>query len=167
MQPVKQYKQENSENPFQFCDNFIKDPTSVYFLTKEWKERFSNTLSLMFKTINKMEKDETVEDFSFTPIEECLNYFLSLTVEKIMNEREKKFIRAFIFLAFNINENLDKYAGVKNKISQLQRYCDDRMTFSEYVMLMRRINDRVARWRDWTPPSFRLSKHYYNLLKED
>jgi hypothetical protein len=154
-------------NPFQACHEYINHANSVYMFSKNWKDKFNDTLRLMFDTVQTLEKNEELKDFSYTPIEECLNFLRSMTVEKMTDDNAKQFIKHFIYLAYNLNENLEKYQAVKDKIAYLQRYCDDSLTFSESISLMRTVTKRVERWREWLPPSFRLSGHYYNLIKED
>jgi len=164
----KHHIKKESTNPFVICDNFIKGPkTNAYVFGKTWVKKFDTTLRSMFDCIQSLEKDEGVDDFTYTPVEECLNFLQSITIEKQANEEFIEFIKNFIYIAHNINQNLNKYEGVTRKIAYLQRYADEALTYSETLSLMNKVKSRIVRWRDLTPPSFRLSRHYYNLLKED
>lgn len=163
----KQQPESEGKNPFEKCQIFIDNPETSYLLSNNWKEKFTNAVRYMFDSITALEKDEELETFSYTIIEECLNFLNALTIERELTPKLKDFILTFIFLAHNLNENTNKYEGVNKKIRYLQRYCDNAMTFAEYTSLMRRVNQRVNGRETWTPPSFRLSGHYYNLLKED
>ena len=163
----KQTVKYEGNNPYKKCQSFIDDPESVYIISGRWKTKFSDAVRYMYESITKLENSEKLENFSYTLIEQCLNYLNSVTVEKKLYPNLKEFITTFIFLAHNLNENTDKHKAVRNKIQYLQRYCDNAMTFTEYVSLMRKINKRISARKDWTPPSFRLSGHYYQLLNED
>lgn len=163
----KQQTRYEEDNPFKRCQNFIDDPETSYLLARNWKDKFNNALKYMFDCITTLENDQEIKDFSYTIVEECLNFFNSISVERSLTPRLKDFISTFIFLAHNLNENTNKYKAVNKKIQYLQRYCDNAMTFSEYAALLRKVNQRVDGRKKWTPPSFRLSGHYYNLLKED
>jgi hypothetical protein len=159
---------EQSDNPFVTCDTYIKSAKGAYLLANERKEKFTSTLDLMFKTIQKLDNDEKLdEDFTYQSIEECLNFLYRLPIELQIDDDMAAFIKAFIFIAYNINENLEKYEAVREKIAYIHRYCDNAMTYSETLKLMAASSIRLNNWRNWTPPSFRLSEHYYNLLKGD
>jgi hypothetical protein len=163
----KKYHKKNEQNPFKICQDYIDDPRSVYLLGKNWKDKFTLTLRSMFDAIQVLEKEEKLDNFIFTPVEEGLNFLSAITIEQPLTEDLCIFIKNFIFIAFNLNENLQKYEPVKRKITYLQRYCENALTLSEYMANLKNITGRVGRWKNWTPPSFRLSGHYYNLLKED
>lgn len=163
----KQHTKKEGTNPFEICDLYINNPESSYFLGHTWKDKFNQTVRTMFECVQKIEEEKPLGEFSYTPIEECLNYLNSLTVEKQPVKDLVEFIKAYIFLAHNINQNVTKYEGVTRKIGYLQRYCDGALTFAETLGIMKTVGQRVHRWRQWTPPSFRLSEHYYKLLKEE
>ena len=167
MELERQYSRVDSDNPFIICDNFAKNPENVYFFGSGWKEKFLKTLKVMDQVVCKLQKDEPLGAFSYTPIEECLNYLNSMTVEKQVYEDFITFMKSFIYLAHNVNENTYKYESVKRKVSYLQRYCDKSLTFNETMSLIKLTTQRLARWKDWTPPSFRLSGHYYDTFKEE
>ena len=138
-------KEKELTNPFEICDFFLKSPHSIYLIGGTWKEQFDDTLKLMFDCVNKLEKDEELIDFSFEPIEKCINFLNCLVVEKKREDNLIEFIKTFIFIAYNINENLEKYEAVKNKIAYLQRYCNNALTYSETLNLMTAVSKRVSR----------------------
>lgn len=164
---ITRSNEKKNVNPFEICDSFLKSRHNIYLIGGTWREQVEDTLKLMFDCVTKLDKDEKLENFSFEPIEKCINFFNCLVIEKIKDDKLIEFIKAFIFIAYNINENLEKYEPVRNKIAYLQRYCDDALTYSETLNLMTAVSKRISRWKEWTPPSFRLSEHYYNLLKGD
>jgi len=156
-----------SNDPFVICDNFIRLPQNVYIFGKSWREKFTETLRSMFNCINALEKDEDIGDFSYTPVEECINYLTAMTIEAKFTESLSAFIRAFIHIAHNVNQNLEKYDAVTKKIEYLQRYSENCLKYGEVLNSFNKICNRISTWKEWTPPSFRLSQHYMELFKEE
>ena len=152
-------------NPFLICDNYIKRPESIYTLGGGWKDRVDKTLRSMFEFVTALENNEEPDEFSFGPVEEILNLFIQTMAELKKTEGYMEFVKAFIFIAYNINENTDGHKVVRKKIEKIQRYCDNSMTFAETLNLSNRVASRLGNWRKWLPPSFRLSGHYYGLIK--
>jgi hypothetical protein len=152
---------------FKECRTFVNSYDSVYIINGTWKNNFNTSLKEMNEAISKLENSRTGKKFSFTKTEECINFLKALSVERKLTPKFSEFIKTFIFLVYNLNENLDKNETIRKKIQYLQRYCDNAMTLSENITLMRCLNKRVNEMKKWSPPSFRLSSHYYGLIKED
>ena len=152
-------------NPFEICNKYLKRPKSVYQINKKWQEKISESLNLINQTITKINKEENIDDFNFKIIEETINLLTTLTGQIIIDEKLKDFIHAYAFLAHNINENTFKYPGVSKKIKYLQRFTENCLTYSETQNLLRKVSTRFSNVK-LTTPSFRLSQHYYDLLKE-
>lgn len=160
-------KESQIKEPFILCDSFLKGPQSAYFLGNKEKQLFDGSLRHAFEAIKKMENDEVVEDFDFGPIEQGLNFLRSLSIEQEYKKELVEFIKAYNYIAFNLNENTIQNDVVRKKISYLQRYCDNALTYTEYLNMMKTLTSRMLASTKWTPPSFRLSEHYYNILKEE
>jgi len=152
-------------NPFQICRKYLARPRTVYKINKKWQEKILETLALIDQTVLKITNGENIDDFEFRPIEEVINLLSNLTFNIVANDKLKEFIHAYIFLAYNINENTFKYTGVTKKIKYLQRFTEDRLTYAETQTLLRKISTRFLNIKGETP-SFRLSQHYYDLLRE-
>lgn len=153
-------------NPFQICRKYLDKPRIVYKLSKNWKEKILETLTLMDQTILKIDNNKNIDDFEFRPIEEVINVLINLTFNTVADDKLKEFIHAYVFLAHNVNENTFKYPGVTKKIKYLQRFTKNCLTYAETQNQLRKISTRFSDVKGKTP-SFRLSKHYYDLLKED
>jgi len=153
-------------DPFQICRKYLDRPRIVYKISKNWKEKILETLTLIDQTILKIDNNENIDDFEFRSIEEILNLLTNLTFNTIADDKLKEFIHAYVFLAHNINENTFKYPGVTRKIEYLQRFAKDCLTYAETQNQLRRISASFSNVKGKTP-SFRLSKHYYDLLKEE
>lgn len=157
---------EGKLNPFNVCQCYLDRPESIYKISQEWKKKIEKSLRLINHTIIKLKKDENIDDFKFTIIEEVLNLLTSLTVQLKVDDKFKDFIHAYVFLAHNINENTFKYPGVTKKLQYLQRFTEECLTFSETQNLLKQVTSRFSKTKGETP-AFRLSAHYYNLLKEE
>lgn len=156
-----------SDNPFIICDNFLRGSDSAYIIGPDTYREFDEALKLSFDTIHKVDNDIEMNNFSYAPIEVCLNTLKNLTIEIEYLGEFLKFMRAFIFIAHNVNENTIKNKTITDKINYLQRYCDNALTYGENLSMLKILTKRICRNRNWTPPSFRLSEHYYNILKEE
>ena len=154
------------QNPFKICGDYLNQPRTVYKINKHWQEKIHKTLDLINETIIKINNEENIDDFNFKPIEESINFLTAVTAEMIVDTKLKDFIHAYVFLCHNINENTFKYPAVARKIRYLQRFTEDSLTYSETQNLLRNISTRLSK-RKFSTPSFRLSQHYYSLLKEE
>lgn len=155
------------KDPFKICGDFLRRKDVFYVIGMNHKETIDKSLQYAYDVINKMENDEKVDDFSYSIIEESLNHIKNITVEQEYLPHVIEFIKAYCFIAFNLNENTIQNDTVRNKIAYLQRYCDNALTYNEYLNMLKILTKRLERGKDWTPPSFRLSHHYYDILKED
>lgn len=155
------------QDPFTICGDFLNHKDVCYFIGMKQKDIIDKSLQYAYDTIKAMENDEELENFSYSIIEESLNYMKSITVEQEYVPSLVKFMKAYCYIAHNLNENTIKNDTVRSKIAYLQRYCDNALTYTEYLNMLSILTKRLARLNDWTPPSFRLSEHYYNVLKED
>jgi hypothetical protein len=151
-------------NPFEICSTYLKRPNTVYNINKKWQDKVFKSLSLIDQTIVKINNNENVDDFDFKIIEEVINLLTNLTFQIAVDERLKDFIHAYVFLAHNINENTFKYPVVSKKIQYLQRFTENCLTYSETQNLFRKVSTNFSNMK-LTTPSFRLSQHYYDLLK--
>lgn len=161
------YRENSSEDPFKICRGYLDYPPSVYIISKRWQKKFRESLSSMENCIKKLEDGKDIKEFNFKVIEECINLLTSLIYQKEEDERLKKFMASYIFIAYNVNNNTFKYAQVIRKIEYIQRYTDNCLTFSESLKILKEVGKRLSSWKKWLPPSFKLSDHYYNIFKED
>lgn len=163
----KPYRENSSKDPFKICRDYLTYPSSVYMISKGWQDNFKESLSLMENCIKKLEDDKDLEGFDFRIIEECINLLTMLIYQKEDDERLKKFMDSYVFIAYNVNNNTFKYPQIDKKIKYIQRYVDNCLTFSESLKILKEVGKRLSCWKEWIPPSFKLSDHYYNIFKED
>ena len=167
MDMEKQYNENHSKEPFEICKDYLDYPSSVYTISKRWQKKFRESLYSMKNCIKKLEDNEDIKDFDFKIIEECINLLTTLIYQKEEDEKLKKFMASYIFISYNVNNNTFKYAQVDRKIEYIQRYADSCLTFSESLKILKEVGKRLSSWKEWIPPSFKLSDHYYNIFKED
>jgi hypothetical protein len=160
---------ENTEcqDPFSICGQFLKAKETVYIMGEKIRKDLDFSLQLAFDTVKTLESDLKLKDFDYSPIENGLNILKSLTFHQEYSQELITFIKAYIYIAYNVNENTLKHNIIKEKIAYLQRYCDNALTYSEYLEMMKIVTDKLMRYKEWSPPPFRLSAHYYNILKEE
>lgn len=163
----KQHEEIKSDDPFVICGNFIRDNSTAYIFSKDIKGEIDKALQIAFDTIKKLEESDGPVDVEYKHIEKVLNLLKSLTIERERTDRFIGFIRAFILIAHNVNENTIINEEIRNKIAYIQRYCDNALTYSETLGMFKIMTGRMKKTKGWTPPSFRLSRHYYDLLKEE
>lgn len=169
MELEKQVVKNEDDNPFAFCDNYLNSSSCAYLLNPDTRKIFHDALDIAYKTIERLEKEDfkDIKDFSYRYVEEGLNILNSLTIEAEWETELIEFMKAFVFIAHNLNENTIKHDQIRSKLAYIQRYCDNSLTYAEGLSVLKTMTHRVANMKNWTPPSFRLSEHYYNLLKED
>lgn len=163
----EQFVKEEGVDPFVICGNFIRDHSTSYILNKEHKDNVDCALQIAFETIKKLEETDDPVEVDYGQIEKVINLLSTLTIQKEREEPLIKFAKAFIFIAHNVNEHTIKNDKVRSKIAYIQRYCDNALTFSESLNMLRSMSGRLSRCDDWKPPSFRLSQHYYDIIKEE
>jgi len=160
---------ENTEcqDPFSICGQFLKEKETVYIMGEKIRNEIDFSLQIAFDTVKTLESNEELKDFDYSPIENGLNILNSLTFHQEYSPKLVTFMKAYIYIAYNVNENTIKNDVIKEKIAYLQRYCDNTLTYSENLRMINVTTDKLMRYKEWAPPSFRLSTHYYNILKEE
>jgi hypothetical protein len=160
-------EQEKKNNLFKSCYDYLQEPMSIYFINRENKNKFVDSLKMMDQYIKILEDNKNVQYGNLSIIEECINILTSILYQNRYDEQLKKFVSSYIFICYNINNNIFKNPAVSKKIEHLQRYIDNCLTFSEIIQSFHDATKRLNRWKEWVPPSFNLSEHYYNVLKEE
>lgn len=154
--------------PLEYCREFLKSPMSVYKINGQSKDMITSALNMMQDCIASIEQTEkTHNQFSYGVIEKGLNILSQLIVE---NKNEKffdKFIYDYTFLAHNVNMNTIKNDIIKNKCEHLERFSTKKETFNETLIMFNTITEKISQWRNFVPPSFKLSEHYLNVIKEE
>jgi len=167
MTPEKHIEIKTDLPPFEYCRCYLDSPISTYKVGSK-KEIFNNALKMIFYCVENINKENKPHaEFSYGVIEECLNYLTSAAIELSVDFYFGKFIFDFNYLAHNINMNTSNNETIKQKCERLERYSLGKYRFEETIMIFSQLNEKLSKWKTFTPPSFKLSEHYFNLLKEE
>lgn len=166
MTPEKHIELRTDLPPLEYCAEYLNSPISVYKFGPR-KDIFFRALDMIGKCICNIEKEnKPQDDFNYSVIEDCLNYLKNGFVEFSLDFFFGKFVFDFTFLAHNVNMNTIKNETIKSKCDALNRFSLDTLKFEETIVLFTTLTDRISKWKTFVPPSFKLSEHYFNLIKE-
>lgn len=145
-------------------DDILDSHFACYYINNKWIKNIKDSLNVIKKHINK-EKSITKNEAIF--IIQCLDVIINITVESNINKVFKKFINEYILIVKKWNDLLLESSLIENKISYLRRFLNDELTYSECLLVLKDSSNKLKQLKNWQPPSFRISKHYYNVLKEE
>jgi hypothetical protein len=155
-------------NPMPYCMEYLDSPLSVYKITGSNKQTIRCALEMMDKCIESIDKEKKPHlQFQYSVIEQALNFLLNLILEQKNEKYFDRFIRDFSFLAYNVNTNTIKNEIITNKCVSLERYSKKLITLTETLMIFGNLTNKLSNWKNYTPPSFKLSDHYFNIIKEE
>jgi hypothetical protein len=149
------------------CFFYLNSPSSVYFVAPQIKDLFKCALDDIKKCIKTLDKSENLENFEYRNIEKGLNILLDLQIENILDENFHSFINSYVYLAYNVNKNTLNSSIIDNKCLQILRYTGNKLTLNETLILFKSVSNRLIKWKEFLPPSFRLSEHYYKIIREE
>jgi hypothetical protein len=154
--------------PLVYCKEFLNSPMSAYKIGPQNKELIQGALNMISDCIACIEQTEKPHaQFSYGIIEKGLNALIAMTTE-IKNEKYfDKFVYDYSFLAHNVNMNTVKNDTVQKKCEQLERFSTKKETLTETLIMFNTITDKLSGWKTFIPPSFKLSDHYFNVIKEE
>jgi hypothetical protein len=154
--------------PIEYCLEYLNSKISIYNISPQYKDVLRSGLEMIKNCIESINKnDKPHEKFKYSDIEKGLN-ILTQIITEIKNEKYfDKFVYDYTFLAHNVNMNTLKNNVVKNKCEYLDRYVHKSLLFNETLMMFNSITNKLAQWKTFVPPSFKLSEHYFNIIKED
>jgi hypothetical protein len=136
-------------------------------MNKEIKDEVACCMDIMLKDINLIEEDKPFESTDSSKINNMLQFIVSSTIEKELTDLYKDFIKNFSFLSFNWNENTHVSEDIKDKCQHLSRFVDDSLFVDEFLSYANIISDRLHQASAYEPPSFKLSEHYLNIIREE
>jgi hypothetical protein len=155
-------------NPFKYCMEYLDLPLSIYKINGNNKNIIKCALEMIDKCVESIDKKGTPHpEFQYSVIEQALNFLIHLIVEQKNEKYFDRFIRDFAFLAHNVNMNTIKNETVVNKCMSLDRFSKKTMTLKETIILFGGVTRKLTNWKNYTPPSFKLSDHYLRVIKEE
>ena len=154
--------------PLVYCIEFLNSPISAYKIGPQNKDLLKGALNMMNDCIQCIEKTEKPHaQFSYGIIEKGLTVLYQI-IQEIKNEKYfDKFVYDYSFLAHNVNMNTVKNDIVKQKCERLERFAKNKETFTDTLVGFNSITEKLSGWKNFVPPSFKLSDHYLKVIKEE
>jgi len=152
---------------FDEIHGYMIKPKSIYCLHKNLKELVEKSLKIMFSDISNSEKDFELEKSDYKIIEDSIISLIASTVHSEITADFKIFIKNYAFLVFNWNENIYKNESLKSNCQHLTRFSDDALLVSEFINYCNEISSKLNNASNLDIPSFKLSEHYFNIIKEE
>jgi hypothetical protein len=154
--------------PMEYCREYLKSSKSCYTIGPRLKDILTSGLNMMQDCISSIEKIDTPHNqFSYGVIEQGLTVLLQITSEFKNEKYFDKFIADYVFLAHNVNMNTIKNDFIENKCRILDRFAKKTQTFTDTLIMFNETTNRLSQWKNFVPPSFKLSRHYLDVIKEE
>jgi hypothetical protein len=154
------------EKEFKTCFDFFNDQRNYYFFSKKLEKGFKDCLTQMKDDIEKMQKDETVK-FNMRPVFQCNQILEDLVIFNLQEKNFVDFCISFALISFNWNKNGPKFDKLENLTIQINNTCNNLFNVSIIISYMRDVCEKASKLEKIESPSFKLSKHYFDLLKEN
>ena len=151
---------------FKELNELINHYEIVPFIAGRVKDEFTTTINLIKDYIEKDLKEVSFEDEE--NIYKSSKLLVALMVEREVTKNiEISFTKKMCYLIYNWNENYSKNNDIKNNVLFVQNYIDKSLTLDETLDILRNITARLERNMKSDLPTFKLSDHYFNLVKEE
>jgi|WetSurSiteA1Bulk_404760.scaffolds.fasta_scaffold00566_7 hypothetical protein len=139
--------------------------SSIYLFNM--KDRFKLSLNLIEKHIKNEESSEKIDEFDSKVVERTIDFLLKKVIEVPKKDSFYCFVDKYILLVFNWNIGVLKSEELTTKMKQIMRFIKDNIQVYEKVQILDILINNLNNYNKWIPPSFELSEHYFNLLKEE
>lgn len=142
---------------------------SVYTLgrTRKW---FSKSVTLIDYQIEILEKDGELSGEELQKCKKkickCLDALRAVVLENPIDSKLSNFIDNYIFIVYNWNNNTINDVKITNIITYLERCIKSKLTVAEASFVLDSIVSKIGRFKGWAPPSFKLSKHFFDLTTD-
>lgn len=156
---------------FTYCRWYLENIVSAYIFNHDLKREMLNSLDTYTECIVKATNEEKMDneflDFLRSRLSTSLNVLKNVFFQTKMDENLKRFLKFYVNICFNINNNLFNDERIKSDCDFLQRACDNFLSFNETMTVFMESSRTLSQWKTFLPPSFRLSEHYYSLIREE
>jgi hypothetical protein len=153
------------EKEFEVCFSFLDNQENYYFFSQKTKTFFKRCLGKMKEEIEKMQKEEQTT-FDSKSVLRGLTAISDLIIFNLKEEKFVDFCKAFATIAFNWNRNGLKLEKIEELAIKIDYIGSCFFKISDVISYIRDISNKLFELEKIEPPSFRLSKHYFDLLKE-
>ena len=147
--------------------DFLRSNDGRMLMNEQMLNKFNRTMDMMISHIKIMNQDKCIEKYDSTEIKECIDYITAVYVEQPLSSKIGNFMKNYADLVNNWNRNLLKDKTLEIRSSAVIRYIDSFFTSADTIHLLRILINRGRAMQNWTPPSFELSSHYFNILKDE
>ena len=144
---------------------YLNSDASLYDIGPR-KTNFFESLKIGQEHIELFDKQDYVPD-NIDKIIECIDYLNNLVIDRKLSDVSKQFIRNYVYLVHNLNENIYQNKELEKQLSFIQRVVDNELRYNETIQLLQMCNRKLFKMKDQLPPGFELSKHYFDLIKEE
>lgn len=140
----------------------------VYF-GKRVLDDIHRLVSLMLRDVTNLmaDKQVSVDDKTIEDLNRVLDAMIDVVSIIPLDERVTDFCQNFARLAYNWNQNLRRDRSIERKTRVLDRLLRQHLTIVEATNVLRRLTRRLERFLDYSPPAFRLARHFLESVFEE
>jgi len=147
---------------------FLNSEKCIYFISGDELNVIKETLSKVVDDIKEMMENDKCDLVDKTKdVKDIIMVLIRSYLFNPINEDVTKFIKAFHMIIFNWNNNSVKDKEIDTLIQALNRYSECSFTMMESIDVMKTLINNMKDLKSWTPSSFDISKHYFDILSEE
>lgn len=132
------------------------------------KGLFNRVVNAITEQIEGLQKDKEIKenDELKSDVASTLNHLIKIVEERPHTEFLVDFVNTYTKLVFNWNKELGNN-DIENKLKYADRVINEKTTLDETLSMLRKMNDKLKNYEQYTPESLELSRHYLKTLEED
>ena len=155
------------EQLFEISRGFLFNPKSCYILSKELGSEFLTSLDYIENAFKLKKEGKEVPSIDYKILFMCTDNLVGILYARHLYPELKDFILAYAIILENYNKEFNN-SDLRNRCEFLRRISSDTSPLMEKITLL---DDTSARLRAETNslniPGFKISDHYFNLIKEE
>ena len=156
------------ETTISIIEDYLNCETKYFsFLPPERIHMIKEATELMKKNIDTLSKDEEVEEINIELVKKCMQILLHSVLNNPISEHTRTFVKEYSILSYNWNNNLSKDEMIYSLSEALGRMIDNHFTILEATESLKQIVSYFSDLKQWLPPAFDISKHYFNASQEE
>ena len=151
---------------FKKLDDIINHQEMLLFIGGNIKKDFEKAIDIIKKHIEDDGKDILESDIAI--VKDTTTLLIALLAEREVKKNiEKWFVQRYAELVFNWNENYIKDDQINSHLNYALNYTNNCMTLHQMMSMLRRVTSRLESFSKSDVPTFKLSDHYFNIIKEE
>jgi hypothetical protein len=156
------------EQLFEISRGFLFNPQSCYILSKELGSEFLTSLDFIENAFKLKKEGKEVPSTDYKTFFMCTDNLIGILYARYLYPELKDFVLAYSIILENYNKEFNNNSDLQNRCEFLRRISSDTSPIMEKIILL---DDTSARLRAETNalniPGFKISDHYFNLIKEE